>query len=282
MTSRTSREHSESSGGQVADDLTAGERAGRSLSFTRVAAEYDTTRGGEERGRRHARLIAPFLDKSEWVLDVGAGTGTVASGLAQLGFTVRAVDLSHAMLTKARSRVGPSVVVADGARLPFGSASVPQAVSVWFLHLVGDIGAVMHEVARVLCPGGRWVIVPAGGDEAAEPDVVTKLAASMEHSPGGRFASGPRPARERIAALAAGAGFAVEAMESAEPAVFEESPEQSALNLEQRVFSMCWDLDDATYDRVVAPVVAALRALPHPDRPVRRLTRRDVIAVLRR
>lgn len=282
MTSRGSRVHPDSSRSHVGDDLTAGERAGRSLSFTRVAADYDATRGGEARGRRHATLIAPFLDKSEWVLDVGAGTGIVASGLAQLGFTVRGVDLSHAMLTTARSRIGASVMVADAARLPFGSASIPQAVSVWFLHLVGDIGDVMHEVARVLRPGGRWVIIPAGGDEAAESDVVTELAASMEHSLGGRFATGPRPAQERITAAAAGAGFAVEAMETAEPAVFEESPEQTALNLERRVFSMCWDLDDATYDRVVAPVVAALRALPDPGRPVRRLTRRDVIAVLRR
>ena len=88
------------------DDLTAGERAGRSLSFTRIAAEYDATRGGDERGRRHATLVAPFLDTTEWVLDVGAGTGTVASGLTQLGFTVRGIDLSHAMLTSARARIG--------------------------------------------------------------------------------------------------------------------------------------------------------------------------------
>jgi hypothetical protein len=98
----------------------------------------------------------------------------------------------------------------------------------------------------------------------------------------GQLASGPRPSRERIAVLAAEAAFSVEAMETAEPAVFEESPEQCALNLERRVFSMCWNLDDATYERVVAPVVAALRALPDARRPVRRMTRRDVIAVLRR
>jgi SAM-dependent methyltransferase len=267
----------------VPEELTAGERAGHSLSFTRVATEYDATRGGEERGRRHATLVAPYLDTSRWVLEVGIGTGTVAKGLAQLGFAVRGVDLSLAMLARARARLGPSLIAADAARLPLRAASVPQALSVWFLHLVGDMGAVMADVARVMVPGGRWVIIPAGGAQLADADAVTRLTRSMATAFGGPLAvSGPRPTRERLRALAMRAGFSVETLHAVEPAAFFESPEQSALNLERRVYSMCWDLDDATYERVVAPVVAALRALPNAHRPIRRTTSREVIAVLLR
>jgi len=49
-----------------------------SLSFDRVADEYDATRGGEERGEHVAADLEPWLSGGGPVLEAGAGTGVVA------------------------------------------------------------------------------------------------------------------------------------------------------------------------------------------------------------
>jgi ubiquinone/menaquinone biosynthesis C-methylase UbiE len=132
-----------------------------SLSFERIADRYDATRGGEQRGRRTAASLAPLLDPLCPVLEVGIGTGVVALGLRDLGFTVIGVDLSPAMAQRARRRLGPVVAVADAAHLPVDAAAVEQAVSVWLLHLVADRAAVLAEVARALRPGGQYLVSSA-------------------------------------------------------------------------------------------------------------------------
>ena len=264
------------------EETLVGERAGRSLSFDRIAAEYDATRGGEARGAWHASLLAPHLDASRAVLDVGVGTGAVALGLIRSGFLVRGVDISPAMLRTARERLDGRVIAADAVRLPLADGSVSQAVSVWVLHLVGDLAAVVAEVARVLEPGGRWAIIPAGGELPETQDPITAMTAGLESRLHGGGRPGSRPTLARLEALAAAAGLEVERVVDAPTIVYPESPQQHAANLEARVFSMCWDLDDETYASVVAPVVAALRALPDPDQPIQRTGRREVVVVLRR
>lgn len=259
-----------------------GERAGHSLSFDRVAAEYDATRGGEVRGGLHAARLAEHLDPARPVLEVGVGTGTVALGLVRAGFRVHGVDLSPAMLSVARSRLGSAVAAADAAALPIASASVAQVVSVWVLHLVGDIAAVAAEVARVLEPGGRWLIIPAGGDPPEEPDPMTRLLQGMERRLHGGTEAGPRPSRARLAAMAVGSGLELENVVAAPSFLYPESPETVAANLERRTFSMCWDLDDATWAEVVEPVLAALRAMPDPDQPIQHTSWRELLVVLRR
>lgn len=264
------------------EEILVGERAGRSLNFDRVAAEYDATRGGEARGAWHAALLAPQLDASRPVLEVGIGTGAVALGLVRAGFVVRGVDISPAMLRSAQARLGGGVAAADAVHLPFADASISQAASVWVLHLVGDIGAVVGEVSRVLEPGGRWVIIPAGGDPPPTPDAISRLTDGLESRLHGGGAVGSRPTRVRLEALAAASGLQLERVVEAPTFVYPESPEQHAANLERRTFSMCWDIDDAIYAEVVAPVIGALRAMPDPEQPIQRVSRRELVVVLRK
>jgi SAM-dependent methyltransferase len=267
---------------QPGEELLPGARAGRSLSFDRVADVYDATRGGAERAARHAALVAPHLDRGQPVLEIGVGTGAVATALVDRGFACRGVDISRAMIRHAHDRLGPVVMVADASRLPLRDASVPEALSVWVLHLVGDLDAVVGDVARVLKPGGRWVIIPAGGAAPGEPDLVDGLVLPLEAKLYGVARVGPRPSEQRLRAAAAAAGLLVESVDPAPPAMYEESPADRAANLEQRTYSMCWHLDDAGYERDVAPVVAALRALPDASRPLLRSTPVEIIVVLRR
>lgn len=133
----------------------AGVSAGESISFEAVAAIYDATRGGLERGVRFAAALAPECGAGP-MLEIGVGTGAIALPLRdELGRAVLGLDLSPAMLTTAHQRLGASVGVADVSRLPFADGAIGTVVACWVLHLVGDPAAVLAECRRVLAPGGR-------------------------------------------------------------------------------------------------------------------------------
>jgi malonyl-CoA O-methyltransferase len=83
------------------------------------------------------------------VLDAGCGTGRYLRLLAALGARVIGVDLSQAMVQRARALPWP-VVRGDMASLPFASASCDVVVSGLALPDVPDLRRVAAEWARVL------------------------------------------------------------------------------------------------------------------------------------
>src|SRR5580704_9431833 len=126
-----------------------------------VAAVYDASRGGELRGDNFASELHARLPAGPGpVLEVGVGTGVVALGLARRGRAVIGVDVSAAMLARARARLGPVLVRGDSRALPLGDGSVSSAVSVWVVHAVVPPQAMFSEVARVLRPGGCYLVCP--------------------------------------------------------------------------------------------------------------------------
>jgi SAM-dependent methyltransferase len=93
------------------------------------------------------------------VLDVGTGTGEMALVLATMGFAVTGVDLSPAMLARARakaSRQGLSLTLLEGRadRLPLPDASVDALFSRHLFWTLPDPLAAVREWARVVRPGG--------------------------------------------------------------------------------------------------------------------------------
>jgi SAM-dependent methyltransferase len=254
--------------------MSSGSLGPQSLSFERIADRYDETRGGEERGRRFAAGLAPLLDAREPVLEVGIGTGVVAKGLTEAGFRVLGVDISHSMAARARDRLGPRVALGDARRLPIATSAAVQAYSVWVLHVVGDLPGVLAEVARILRPGGRYLVVPAQpADRPADPIGGTFW--DLQHT--------VDPARtrddgeDRLRQLA---GPALRVVESRQWEAFdyEEAPAETIAKIESRSFSILWDLPDDTWRTVVEPTLTWLRSLPDPDRPIaRRSTDRVVV-----
>jgi len=244
---------------------------GDSVAFDRIAADYDATRGGVERGQRMAAGVAPWLRPGP-VVEVGVGTGVVAREVVDRGHPVVGVDLALPMLTRAHDRLGPCVAVGDGYRLPLRPRSVPNALSVWVTQLVPDVGAFLASVGEVVAPDGRLVIVPAGvgtgGDEIEQ--VVRPMGDVL------------RPKRDRpdqLAALAAGAGLRVVEQVTTGGGVWRTSPNEQAAQIESRSWSIVWDLPDDVWDEVVVPTIAALRALPDPDRPRERTGSFDVVVL---
>ena len=252
-----------------------------SLAFDRVADEYDETRGGEERGLRYATFLEPHFSSQGRTLEVGIGTGIVARPLRERGREIVGVDLSVPMLRRALGRVGARVAQADAQRLPVADASVDDAYSVWVLHVVSDVSQVLAEVARVLRPGGRYLIVPSSpGPPDGMDDAVRELVSDMHEVLRGRSRSDDPDRVERLADLAPAAGLRlVDVVEG--QSEFAETPSAIAANIERRTYSVLWDLEPARWEQVVRPVIAALRALPDPDLPRARFAREQVIVLER-
>ena len=91
------------------------------------------------------------------VLDVATGTGLVARALAsRYGCTVVGVDQSPGMLAEARRRATGQLdfVEASADALPFGDGEFDALTFTYLLRYVADPAATLHELARVVRPGG--------------------------------------------------------------------------------------------------------------------------------
>jgi ubiquinone/menaquinone biosynthesis C-methylase UbiE len=130
----------------------------------------------------HFDFLAPFYDRvirfdrlettlqmaalpaDGLLLDAGGGTGRVAASLRPYVSGIVLADLSLRMLLQARSK-GLSSVLTPTERLPFPDQIFSRVLMVDALHHVIHQTQTVHELWRVLAPGGRLVI--------EEPDVRT-------------------------------------------------------------------------------------------------------------
>ena len=239
-----------------------------SISFDRIADRYDETRGGMDRARNIAAGLDPHLVRGT-VLEIGVGTGAIATALTDLGRQVVGVDLSEPMLRVAIGRLGQRVSLGDGHRLPVRTGGCSNVILGWVLHLVGDPSAVLAEARRVLRPGGRVVAVQR--PTQVELDDIDTITEAMNVA---LRAGRPDPARVPEQAAAAGLTLVERSMTPAR--TFQESPAEAVSKIEQRTFSSLWDVDDATWTSIVQPAVAALRALPSPESRRPRSVSQDV------
>jgi demethylmenaquinone methyltransferase/2-methoxy-6-polyprenyl-1,4-benzoquinol methylase len=135
--------------------------------FASLAQRYDLlnsllSQGQDRRWRRRAAQLTR-AQPGDKVLDVCTGTGALAALLRRrVGATgeVVGVDLTEAMLELARARVPEvSFVVADACALPFPDQSFDATTMAFGLRNIRDRQGALDELARVLRPGGRVVIL---------------------------------------------------------------------------------------------------------------------------
>jgi SAM-dependent methyltransferase len=102
------------------------------------------------------------------VLEVGCGWGELAQRVrVELEAEVVAVDVSPRMVELTRAR-GVDARVGDVQELHFPDGAFDCAVANWMLYHVPDLDRGIHELARVLRPGGRLVAATNGLEHLAE------------------------------------------------------------------------------------------------------------------
>ena len=134
----------------------------RRLGYTLWAPVYDLLAKPLARARRLSiDRLAPVA--GERLLVVGAGTGLDLDFLPP-GVVVTAIDLTPAMLNRLARRAARlglrfDARVMDAEAMTFPDATFDAAVLNLILAVVPDPARCAHEVARVLRPGGRAVVL---------------------------------------------------------------------------------------------------------------------------
>ena len=144
-------------------DVLARRRAKSEEFFATAAAGWDRLRGDLFGDTFFLWAILGLIDPSLTVGDLGCGTGQLAETVAPHVHRVIAVDASDDMLTAARARLGNLSNVdlrqGDLEALPIPAGELDAAVMSLVLHYSPDPARALAEVARVLQPGGRVLIV---------------------------------------------------------------------------------------------------------------------------
>jgi ArsR family transcriptional regulator len=143
---------------------TVAERRTKSQEFfSSSAGHWDRLRDELFGDRFHLSALAAFAGPDWAVGDLGCGTGQVAAALAPFVASVVAVDASAAMLHAARKRLhgidNVSLRRGELEALPIDDARLDAATMMLVLHHLPDPAKALAEVARVLKPGGRLLLV---------------------------------------------------------------------------------------------------------------------------
>lgn len=141
--------------------------------FTRQAVPFTTAPGITDEAA--LRLIVEFsgAGPGDTVLDVACGGGHVVCAFARVARHATGIDLTPAMLDRARAlqqERGLANVTwrqGDVVPLPFADGAFSMATSRYAFHHFLDPRAVLAEMARVTAPGGTVMVVDA--DAPADP-----------------------------------------------------------------------------------------------------------------
>jgi ubiquinone/menaquinone biosynthesis C-methylase UbiE len=171
--------------------------------FDQVSSRYDTHWIQRFARPIHARLLGTIQRPPEAVLDVGCGTGAL---LGQIGerfpqARLAGIDAAPGMAAVARRRL-PAAEIRDGVAesLPWPDGAFDLAVTTLSFHHWRDQAQGIREVARVLGPGGTFLLADISGDGAIGV-IVEGLRALSRHR------DESFPPSPRVAAHMASAGF---------------------------------------------------------------------------
>lgn len=140
--------------------------------FTRQAVPFATAPAIKDEAA--LRLVVDFSGAApaDTVLDVACGPGLVACAFAKVAKHVTGIDLTPAMLDRARALQREQGLTnmtweqGDVLPLPYRDGAFTLVVSRFAFHHLLDPGAVLQEMARVCAPGGTVMVI----DSAPAPD----------------------------------------------------------------------------------------------------------------
>jgi len=159
-------------------------------------AESGQDRGLEKRHWETTRQLIELMTVDEYmnVVDLGCGVGSATRVLAQKASRgiVLGVDLSDRMILKARKEYrNPSnamFIVADASGMPCPDGLFDALLSVESIYYYPGLDLALHEVSRILKPGGKAFFLisyykenPWGHEWAKHVDVPVNLLGAEDY-----------------------------------------------------------------------------------------------------
>jgi ubiquinone/menaquinone biosynthesis C-methylase UbiE len=111
------------------------------------------------------RLLLPLLPSPPAdVVDLGCGTGTLSTLLAQHGYRLRGLDLAPGMVERARAKaaqagVAVELTCGDAAQPPYPARSADVVLVRHVLWAMPDPDAALGRWVQLLRPGGRLILI---------------------------------------------------------------------------------------------------------------------------
>ncbi len=142
--------------------------------FTRQAMPFSTASPITDAVALQMIVDAAAPGPADTVLDVACGGGIVVCAFAPHVQHATGIDMTPAMLDRARALAAERQVAnvgwreGDVAALPYPDGAFTIVVTRFAVHHFPDPSTVIHEMVRVCAPGGRVVVV----DTCASPDPV--------------------------------------------------------------------------------------------------------------
>jgi SAM-dependent methyltransferase len=135
--------------------------------FTRQATPFSTSPGINDETALQMAIDFSGVSAADIVLDVACGPGILACAFARVAKQVTGIDITPAMLDKARAlqkERGLTNVTwdqGDAAPLPYADGAFTLVMSRFAFHHFLEPGAVLAEMTRVCAPGGTVLLIDA-------------------------------------------------------------------------------------------------------------------------
>ncbi len=128
-------------------------------SFNEVGKfkKFYESRFGKRVLQREVRYLRKELKGRNKILDIGCGIGVFEQALPELN--VFGLDISEAMLREAKKRSNKHFVIGSAEELPFRNSSFDGAFMVTTLEFLKNPKKAVEEVARVLTPSGKFILM---------------------------------------------------------------------------------------------------------------------------
>lgn len=220
-------------------------------------------------------------DAPPHILEIGIGTGRIATPAAQAGARVTGFDLSADMLAELPQPSAPGLTAfqADMHTLPLPDNTFDAVLVVHVLHLARDWQAVLREAVRVLKPGGALI----QGDDWVDPQsVFARLRDELRRRALAYFPNAMPPSAgvSKQALLTEMGGGAPEETVAAEW-VTPLSPAERLAQIDNRMDNESWFLPQPIFEQLTGELHAFARETwPDLDKPLP-VTRRFLLKTTR-
>lgn len=143
---------------------------------------------GKMRWSRRCRLFTEFLgNHKSHVLEIGCGTGLFTKELARTNNTILAIDISDALIMKAKERISSTnvnFIVGNAYETEFKSESFDFIVGSSSLHHL-EVDSALEEFSRILRSGGKMMFT--------EPNMMNPQVALIKKVPFIKYRAGDSP-----------------------------------------------------------------------------------------